>query len=81
MSRHWKDYPAAVLKAAPEQVDGALVAHYENVPVDELAKAASEVARGLAIYEDTPRGNLASALRGHLNIILAEQQRRGEVVA
>jgi hypothetical protein len=80
MHRHWKDYPSAVLKATAEEVGPALATHYEVVATDELAKAASEVARGLAVFEEIPRGNLAIALRGHLNVIVAEQQRRGEVV-
>jgi hypothetical protein len=46
-----------------------------------LKSAYSDVAKGLAIFEETPRGNLAVALRQHLNVIVAEQQRRGEVVA
>jgi hypothetical protein len=78
--RHWSDYPAAVIKATPEQIDAALAAHYETVPTNELATAYTSVARGVALYEETPRGTLGAALRGHLNIIVAEQQRRGEVV-
>ena len=81
MSQHWKNYPAAVLKATPEQVAPALAAHYQHVETTELAQAASEVGRGLAIVEETPRGTLGAALREHLNVIVAEQQRRGEVVA
>lgn len=81
MNRHWKNYPAAVVKATPEQVGPALAAHYETVATDELAQAASEVARGLAVFEETPRGSLGLALREHLNIIVAEQQSRGEVLA
>jgi hypothetical protein len=80
MNRHWKDYPAAVLKATSEEIDSALATHYEVVPAEELAQAAGEVARGLALFEETPRGTLGLALRGHLNIIVAEQQRRGEAV-
>lgn len=75
-NRHWKNYPAAVLKATPEQVGPALAAHYAEVPTDELAQAAGEVARGLAVVEETPRGTLGPALRAHLNIVVAEQQRR-----
>ena len=70
-----------VLKAAPEQVGPALAAHYQNVETTELAQAASEVARGLAIVEETPRGSLGPALRQHLNIIVVEQQRREEATA
>lgn len=81
MNRHWKNYPAAVLKATPEQIGPALAAHYETVATDELAQAAGEVARGLAVVEETPRGTLGAALRSHLNVIVAEQQRRGEVAA
>ena len=77
--RHWRDYPATVLRATPEQIDAALVAHYETVPIDELPLAYTSVARGVALFEETPRGNLTTALRGHLNIIAAEQQRREEV--
>ncbi|MDO7887968.1 hypothetical protein [Hymenobacter cheonanensis] len=79
MNRHWKDYPAAVLTATPEQVSNALAAHYQQVETAELTQAASEVGRGLAIVEEGPRGTLGTALRGHLNVIVAEQQRRGEV--
>lgn len=79
MSQHWKNYPAAVLRATPEQVGPALAAHYANVETAGLAQAAGEVARGLAVVEETPRGTLGPALRVHLNIIVAEQQRRGEV--
>jgi hypothetical protein len=79
MNRHWKNYPAAVVEATPEQVGPALVAHYETVATDELAQAANEVARGLAVFEEMPRGNLVPVLREHLNIIVAEQQSRGEV--
>lgn len=81
MSRHWKDYPAAVLQATAEEIGPALAAHYQTVPTDELAQAAGELARGVAVFEEMPRGNLAAALRGHLNVIVAEQQRRGEVIA
>jgi hypothetical protein len=76
--RHWSDYPAAVIKATPEQVGAALAAHYETVPTNELAKAYTNVARGVALFEETPRGTLGTALRGHLNIIVVEQQSRGE---
>jgi hypothetical protein len=79
MNRRWKDYPAAVLKATPEQVGPALAAHYITVSAADLAQAAGEVGRGLAVVEETPRGTLGAALRAHLNIIGAEQQRRGEV--
>jgi hypothetical protein len=58
-----------------------LVAKYTFVTTPQLKSAYSDVAKGLAIFEETPRGNLAVALRQHLNIIVAEQQRRGEVVA
>jgi hypothetical protein len=81
MNRYWKDYPAAVLKATPEEIGPALAGHYEAVLADELAQAASEVARGLALFEETPRGTLGSALRRHLNVIVAEQQRRGGVAS
>jgi hypothetical protein len=79
--RHWSDYPTTVLRAAPEQIDAALAAHYETVPTNELATAYTSVACGVALYEETPRGTLGTALRGHLNIIVAEQQRRGELTA
>jgi hypothetical protein len=78
MNRRWKEYPAAVLKAAPEQIGAELAVHYETVATTELAQAAGEVARGLAVFEETPRGTLGPALRAHLNVIVAEQQRRGE---
>jgi hypothetical protein len=81
MNHHWKDYPAAVLKAAPEHIDAALAAHYETVATDALAQAAGELGRAVALFEETPRGTLGPALRQHLNIIAAEQQSRGEVAA
>jgi hypothetical protein len=58
-----------------------LVAKYTFYPTPQLASAHSDVATGLAIFEETPRGNLAVALRQHLNIIVAEQQQRGVVAA
>ncbi len=54
-----------------------LVAKYTFVTDQQLTAAYSDVAKGLAIFEETPRGNLGPALRQHLNIIVAEQQRRG----
>lgn len=76
-SRHWKDYPATVLKASPEQIDDALAAHYKTVATDELPQAASELGRAVALFEETLRGTLGASLRQHFNIIVAEQQRRG----
>jgi hypothetical protein len=77
--RHWSDYPAAVLKATPEQIGPALVTHYQDVPADELPTAYTRLARAVALFEETPRGTLGPALRAHLNIIAAEQQRRETV--
>jgi hypothetical protein len=75
----WSNYPAAVLRAAPEQVLPALAAHYQTVPTEQLAPAYTCVAKGVAIYEETPRGTLGQSLREHLNVIVAEQQKREEV--
>ena len=58
-----------------------LVAKYTFTTDAQLKAAYSDVAKGLAIFEETPRGTLGPALRQHLNIIVAEQQRRGGVVA
>jgi hypothetical protein len=72
--------PAAA--PAPIQVEPELpwlVAKYTFASGTQLTAACSDVAKGLAIFEEVPRGNLAVALRQHLNIIVAEQQRRGEV--
>jgi hypothetical protein len=57
-----------------------LVAKYTFVTDGQLTTAYSDVAKGLAIFEETPRGNLGPALRQHLNIIVAEQQRRGGAI-
>jgi hypothetical protein len=54
-----------------------LAAKYTFATEAQVASAYSDVAKGLAIFEETPRGNLGPALRQHLNIIVAEQQRRG----
>jgi hypothetical protein len=54
-----------------------LVAKYTFVTDVQLSSAYSDVAKGLAIFEEIPRGTLGPALRQHLNIIVAEQQRRG----
>lgn len=53
-----------------------LVAKYTFVTDSQLKAAYSDVAKELAIFEETPRGTLGSALRQHLNVIVAEQQRR-----
>ena len=58
-----------------------LVAKYTFVTNGQLTSAYSDVAKGLAIFEEVPRGNLGPALRQHLNIIVAEQQRRGRATA
>jgi hypothetical protein len=58
-----------------------LVAKYTFATDAQITSAYSDVAKGLAIFEETPRGNLAKALRQHLNIIVAEQQRRGGLAA
>jgi hypothetical protein len=58
-----------------------LVAKYTFATDTQLTSAYSDVAKGLAIFEETPRGNLGPALRQHLNIIVAEQQRRGRATA
>lgn len=69
---------------APIQTEPALpwlVAKYTSVSDADLARAYADVAKGLAIFEETPRGNLAKALRQHLHIIVAEQQVRGGATA
>jgi hypothetical protein len=71
---------------APAPIQGEpelpwLVAKYTFASTAQLANSYSDVAKGLAIFEEVPRGNLAVALRQHLNIIVAEQQRRGEVAS
>ena len=81
MSRHWKDYPAAVLKATAEEIAPALAAHYQQVESAELAQAQSELGRAVALVEENPRGTLGAALRRHLGVIVAEREARGEVVA
>jgi hypothetical protein len=58
-----------------------LSAKYTFATDRELTSAYSDVSKGLAIFEETPRGNLAAALRQHLNVIVKEQQRRGEASA
>ena len=68
----------APLQPAPELP--WLVAKYEQATATQLARAYRDVAKGLAIFEEVPRGNLGPALRQHLNIIVAEQQKRGEVI-
>ena len=77
----WHNYPAAVLHGTPEQVLPALAAHYQTVPTDQLAAAYTHVAKCLAVVEEVPRGTLGTALRDHLNVIVAEQQGRGEVAS
>lgn len=77
----WKNYPAAVLTATPEQVGPALTAHYQQVDSAGLAQAQGELGRAVALVEETPRGTLGAALRRHLGIIVAEREARGEVVA
>lgn len=62
-----------------ESVTNALVLDYAESSSSDLGKAYANVAKGLAVVEETPRGNLGPALRQHLNVIVAEQQRREEV--
>ena len=81
MNSQWTNYPTAVLRATPEQILPALAAHYQTVPSDQLAKAYACVARSVALYEETPRGTLGASLREHLNVTVAEQQKRGEATA
>jgi len=74
--------PAAA--PAPIQVEPELpwlVAKYTFASDVQLTAAYGDVAKGLAIFEEVPRGNLAVALRQHLNVIVAEQNRRGEASA
>lgn len=63
---------------APEVV---LAAYYVTCSPAQVAAAYSDVAKGLAVFEETPRGELGPALRRHLNVIVIEQQRRKEVVS
>lgn len=60
----------------PEQV---LAEYYATCSDEQVAKTYSAVARGLAVFEETPRGELGPALRRHLNVLAAEQQRRKEL--
>jgi hypothetical protein len=62
---------------AGEDAATVLGAYYAQCPDDELAKAYANVARGLAVFEETPRGHLGPALRQHLQVIAAEQETRG----
>jgi hypothetical protein len=64
------------LAIAPEAELSWLVAKYTFATEAQLKSAYSDVAKGLAIFEEMPRGTLGPALRQHLNVIVAEQQRR-----
>ncbi|QIX61836.1 hypothetical protein HER32_11855 [Hymenobacter sp. BT18] len=69
--------PKALLDSEnPAQV---LADYYATCSDEQVATAYSNVAKGLAVFEETPRGELGLALRRHLNVIVAEQQKRGEV--
>jgi hypothetical protein len=61
--------------ANPELV---LAEYYATCSDEQVANTYSNVARGLAVFEETPRGELGPALRRHLNVLAAEQQRRKE---
>ncbi len=61
---------------AGEPVTEGLQLDYAAATSEELSKAYSSVAKGLAVLEENPRGNLGTVMRGHLNIIVAEQQKR-----
>ena len=61
---------------APETV---LADYYATCSDERVAAAYADVARGLAVFEETPRGELAAALRRHLNVLATEQQKRKEV--
>lgn len=63
-----------------QPVDAALQLDYAEASADELGKAYTNVAKGLAVVEENPRGELGPVLRRHLNIIVEEQQKRGEAV-
>jgi hypothetical protein len=56
-----------------------LAEYYAACSEQEVNAAYTAVARGLAVLEETPRGELGPALRRHLNVIAAEPQRRKEV--
>jgi hypothetical protein len=74
------DYPVRALSAALTTVeaDQILADFYRLVSPEQLAQAHSNVSKGLAATEQNPRGELGERLRRHLDIIEAEQQRRGE---
>ncbi|MDO7846460.1 hypothetical protein Q5H92_08835 [Hymenobacter sp. M29] len=60
----------------PDQV---LAEYYARCSPEQRATAHSNVAKGLAVVEEHPRGTLGESLRQHLNIIVAEQRKLGEV--
>jgi hypothetical protein len=66
--------------AAGEPVTDALRLDYAAASDAQLATAYASVAKGLAVVEENPRGTLGPTLRRHLNIIVDEQQNRGEVM-
>ena len=70
------------IKAVSESLTPNLVLaeHYAACSSEQVAKAYANVAKGLAVVEENPRGTLGASLRRHLNVIVAEQQKRGEVV-
>jgi hypothetical protein len=55
-----------------------LAEYYATCSEEQVASAYAAVARGLAVLEVTPRGELGPALRLHLKVLAAEQQRRKE---
>ena len=67
--------------AAGQPVAEALRLDYAAATEAELATAYANVARGMAVVEETPRGELAATLRRHLSIIVEEQQLREGAVA
>lgn len=75
--------PTLSIKALAESPTPELVltTYYAACSSEQVAKSYSAVARGVAVFEETPRGELGPALRRHLNVIVAEQQKRGEVAA
>jgi len=56
----------------------ALADYYATCSDEQVAAAYSSVARGLAVFEETPRGELGPAIRRHFNVLVAEQEKRKE---
>ena len=65
--------------AAVQPLADALRLDYAEASGEELDKAYANVAKCLGVLEETPRGELGTLMRRHLNIIVEEQQKRGEV--